>query len=350
MKVVPTLTVPAAYVGLLVVSETDLVARTYDADGNTLADVGSWATPGLNSGDPVVFVRGGTEGSLAGCSMAFLVGTDLYLVDLEALDLVAVATTHRAAETGGLATLVTIRAGSGVVWECGVLAGPIAHDPGTDQVGWLRRISQDGQTIDSIAAGIPNPFAGVDNGTGTISTHGSPIINGATTWAIGFVAQNDSPNLHLVAMKQVTEAGVVTDLDNRYLDSGDATTHGSNVSIERVGGVVLQSQPVALGMIGSGQNPGRVVVDTDPLYFDDADSRYIVEDLLDLTSLTVQALGTLRTDGQLVALVSEGSTDSHKASRLCTYSGSHPITASTAGPAFERDDTASEVLLVVFGL
>lgn len=335
MKVVPSVTVPVAYVGLIAVEGPEVIARTYDDEGNTIADIGQWAGS-LSAGDPVAFVRGASEGSLAGCAAAWLTGTQLVVLDLEAPDLVQAAATHRPAEGGGLLWNLTIRAGADKFWEAGMLTGILADGSGTSFVLFTRTVGVDGVPIAAGASQTGHPLDG-ELPNDVIDTEGI-FPAGVDSWGAIFRAYDDeqAPQLFPVVAKTVNEAGTFVETADREANDGVSST---NLVVPV--GVVLGSSV--------GAPLTRIVVDTGgPFEYDGATSRYVAEALFAIPSFTVVNAGTRRTAGTLVALVSEGSTATHAASRLCTYAGSHPITTSTAGPAFERAD-ATETLLVVFG-
>lgn len=313
LGVLPFVASEAAYVGLLSV-DGDLVVRTYDAEGVALEDVAGPFTDNRD-GQQFSFIRGATENSVEGCAIAYMGGDgdsgtatgedDLYVIDIPGDAQVAVATTHRPALGGGDCLLASVRAGADGFWyECGT-RGQIGDDQ-----GYLRKIHRDGVTsIAAVVADIPT----LDEPSGPRRPY--PI--NATAWTVDESDAGDS--------QTVTEAGSVATVPG-------VTGFGGDNSKRITAGVVLGST--------AGTSLNRVALDA---------GVYDVEDLFAIPSFTVSAAGTRRTSGELVALVNEGSTETHQASRLCTYSGSHPITTSTAGPAFERDDN-TETLLAVWGL
>lgn len=311
MRVVPTLVVPAAYVGLFSVGGGQVEARTFDADGAQLAVVGTW-TPSFipNSGPPdvqAIFLRGATEASLAGCSWAFVDGVadpDCYVIDLEAADLVAVATTHRPAVAGGQTILASVAVTGGFVYECGARTDT---DETAQMIGYLRRISQDGQTITAIAASFNLFNDGQDR-----SIPAAPLMIEEDRWAVPTISLEGVPT-NPGYVDTVTIAGSVGQIEDREVPEA---VHGALPLGETSGSPLTR-----VALVGN---------------------EYVKQALFSIGGFTASGAGTLR-DGGLIAFAADGST------RLCTYSGSHPITSGTTGPTIAFD-TEEHGLVALDGL
>lgn len=319
MKVVPAVSVPAAYVGVLSVSEDELVVRTYDEDGNTIEDVsGPLSLAGLETGEHAIFIRGATENSIAGCAVAFLQGgspPDVYVIDLDDPNtLVEVATTHRPAVGGGQTLSAVLGVGGGFWWECGARFETVPSD--AQEIGYLRRISRDGATI-----------------TATVSSHNLFNDPGTTRTALRGARQIDEDTWAIDTHVDEDESAPVLDTINMAGATGQVSDQALANSFD--GGRTALPLGVTAGAPLTRYELQADIYEEVPLF--------------SIPSFTVTRCGTMRTANALVVLVDEGSTATHQASRFCTYAGSHPITTSTAGPAFERDN-ATEALLWLFGL
>jgi len=349
MRTIAAVVSPAAYVGL-VQTAGGIVARVYTEDGETLQDIGPFAGS-VGSISAFAFVRGESEGSLAGCAVAWQDGADLFVFDLEGEALEEVATTGRPAEAGGFTWGPAIKAGASSFIECGLLGqiGGVLPASASSYVMWVRTIGIDGITIASVGTQSGHPLS--SGASDEIQGLGPPLLVGASTWAATFT-EGDEEGSDInwsAAVKTATDAATFAEITDRYDDNGSIAVPGPSYTIPVPAiGLVLAGDPVMLWSDGSFQI-SRVVLDASPGYYAGSNSRYVREDLLDLAEGGAISVGTMRTSGDLVALDGTASTATHLGSRLCTYSGTHPVTDSDEGPAFERDD-ATESLVVVFGL